>query len=99
MGALGWNDMNNGPEAGPLFVMVTLNLRTASPPEADRSLRGREACLLGDIITLYPNTLLQDSGEEKRYGYERCLANYIWIAWLQCRGGNLSDRSRCRQAS
>ena len=62
MVALGWNDMNNGPATGSLFVMVTLNLRTASPPEADRSLRGREACLLGDIITLYPkypNTLLQ----------------------------------------
>ncbi len=41
--------MNNGPEAGPLFVTVTLNLRTASPAEADRSLRGhwREARLLG----------------------------------------------------
>ncbi len=24
MGALSWNDMNNGPEAGPLFVTVTL---------------------------------------------------------------------------
>ena len=50
MVALGWNDMNNGQETVSLFVMVTLNLRTASPPEAGRSLRGheREACLLGE---------------------------------------------------
>ena len=54
MVALGWNDMNNGQETVSLFVMVTLNLRTASPPEAGRSLRGheREACLLGDMSTL-----------------------------------------------
>lgn len=51
--------MNNGPEISSLFVMVTLNLRTASPPEADRSLGGREACLLGDMGTLYADTLLQ----------------------------------------
>ena len=37
------------------FVMVPLTLRTASPAEVDRSLRGhwRGACLLGDINALY----------------------------------------------
>lgn len=32
------------------FAMVTLNLRTALPAEAGRSLRVREACLLGAFI-------------------------------------------------
>lgn len=60
MVALGWNDMNNGQETVSLFVMVTLNLRTASPPEEGRSLRGhkRETCLLGDMSTLYADPLL-----------------------------------------
>ena len=42
------------------FVMVALNLRTASPPEEGRSLRGheREVCLLGDMSTLYTDPLL-----------------------------------------
>ncbi len=44
--------MYNGLEAGPTFVMVTLNLRTALPAEAGRSLTEREACLLGEISTL-----------------------------------------------
>lgn len=35
-----------------LFIQVTLELRTASPAEADRSPRDRGACLLGELEAL-----------------------------------------------
>ena len=59
---LRWNRMPTPQVQRPVlrFVMVAPKLRTALPPEEGRSLRGheREACLLGDISTLYADPLL-----------------------------------------